>query len=73
MDEEKTTKTSKARLKANTKYRSEKCIRKELVFYPSEQEILDKAEDIASLQDKSFTKYIKDLILEDIEKQARLF
>lgn len=73
MDEEKTTKTSKAQLKANVKYRSEKCIRKELVFYPSELELLDKAEDIATLQGKSFTKYIKDLIFEDIEKQARLF
>lgn len=55
------------------KYRSERCVRKELVFYPSELDILDKAKDIASLQGKSFTKYIKDLILEDIEKQARLF
>ena len=72
MDEEKTTKTSKARLKANANY-MKKCVRKELVFYPSELELLDKAEDIASLQGKSFTKYIKDLILEDIEKQARLF
>lgn len=73
MDEEKTTKTSKAQLRAKYKYRRDKCVKKEIMFYPDDLSLLDKAEDIASLQGKSFTKYIKDLILEDIEKQARLF
>ena len=49
------------------KYRSEKCVRKELVFYPSELELLDKAEDRALEQDKSFTKYVKDLIRDDVD------
>lgn len=66
MDEERSTKTPKSRLKANTKYRSNKCVRKELVFYPSELKLLDKAEDIALEQDKSFTKYVKDLIRDDV-------
>ena len=67
MDEERSTKTPKSRLKANTKYRSNKCVRKELVFYPSELDILDKAEDRALEQDKSFTKYVKDLIRDDVD------
>ena len=67
MDEERSTKTPKARLKANTKYRSNKCVRKELVFYPSELDLLDKAEDRALEQDKSFTKYVKDLIRDDVD------
>ena len=49
------------------KYRSEKCVRKELVFYPSELELLDKAEDRALEQEKSFTKYVKDLIRDDVD------
>ena len=49
------------------KYRSERCVRKELVFYPSELELLDKAEDRALEQDKSFTKYVKDLIRDDVD------
>ena len=74
MDEERRKKKKyDSQVSAILKYRSEKCVRKELMFYPNELDLLDKAEDIASLQGKSFTKYIKDLILEDIEKQARLF
>ena len=49
------------------KYRSERCVRKELVFYPSELDLLDKAEDRALEQDKSFTKYVKDLIRDDVD------
>ena len=49
------------------KYRNERCVRKELVFYPSELELLDKAEDRAIEQDKSFTKYVKDLIRDDVD------
>ena len=67
MDEERSTKTPKSRLKANTKYRSERCVRKELVFYPSELDLLDKAEDRAIEKDKSFTKYVKDLIRDDVD------
>ena len=44
-----------------------KCVRKELVFYPSELDLLDKAEDRALEQDKSFTKYVKDLIRDDVD------
>lgn len=51
----------------DAKYRSEKCVRKELVFYPSELDLLDKAEDRALEQDKSFTKYVKDLIRDDVD------
>ena len=58
-------KTSRARLKANSNYRK-KCIKKEIMFYPSELDLLDKAEDKALEEEKSFTKYIKDLIKDDI-------
>lgn len=66
MDEQKTTKTSKSQSRAKDKYRREKCVRKELTFYPDELELLDKAEDKASEQKKSFTKYVKDLISDDV-------
>lgn len=51
----------------DAKYISERCARKELVFYPSELDLLDKAEDRALEQDKSFTKYVKDLIRDDVD------
>lgn len=63
MEEKK--KYSSSRLKANIKYR-EKCIRKELLFYPQELDLLDKAEDKALEEEKSFTKYVKDLIRDDV-------
>ena len=66
MDEERSTKTPKSRLKATAKY-MKKCVCKELVFYPSELDLLDKAEDRALEQDKSFTKYVKDLIRDDVD------
>ena len=56
-----------SQVRAILKYRSERCVRKELVFYPSELELLDKAEDRALEQDKSFTKYVKDLIRDDVD------
>ena len=58
-------KTSRARLKANSNYRK-KCIKKEIMFYPSELDLLDKAEDKALEEEKSFTKYVKDLIRDDV-------
>lgn len=58
-------KTSRARLKANSNYRK-KCIKKEIMFYPSELDLLDKAEDKALEEEKSFTKYVKDLIKDDV-------
>ena len=66
MDEQKTTKTSKAQLQAKYKYRREKCIKKEIMFYPDDLSLLEKAEDKASGQKKSFTKYVKDLIHDDV-------
>ena len=68
MDEERRKKKKyDSQVRAILKYRSERCVRKELVFYPSELEILDKAEDRALEQDKSFTKYVKDLIRDDVD------
>lgn len=64
MDEVKN-KSSSARLRANAKYRK-KCIKKEIMFYPNELDLLDKAEDKALEEEKSFTKYVKDLIKDDI-------
>lgn len=67
MDEERRKKKYDSQVRAILKYRSEKCVRKELVFYPSELDLLDKAEDRALEQDKSFTKYVKDLIRDDVD------
>ena len=68
MDEERRKqKKYDSQVRAILKYRSERCVRKELVFYPSELELLDKAEDRALEQDKSFTKYVKDLIRDDVD------
>lgn len=68
MDEERRQKKKyDSQVRAILKYRSEKCVRKELVFYPSELDILDKAEDRALEQEKSFTKYVKDLIRDDVD------
>ena len=68
MDEERRKKKKyDSKVRAILKYRSEKCVRKELVFYPSELDLLDKAEDRALEQDKSFTKYVKDLIRDDVD------
>ena len=64
-EKERSNKTSKARLKANSNYRK-KCIKKEIMFYPSELDLLDKAEDKALEEEKSFTKYVKDLIKDDV-------
>lgn len=58
-------KTSESVLKAIKKYR-EKCVRKEVIFYPNEIELLEKAEDKASGQKKTFAKYVKDLIHDDV-------
>lgn len=63
MDEER----KKRKQNYDAKYISERCVRKELVFYPSELDLLDKAEDRALEQDKSFTKYVKDLIRDDVD------
>ena len=67
MDEERRKKKYDSQVRAILKYRSEKCVRKELMFYPSELDLLDKAEDRALEQDKSFTKYVKDLIRDDVD------
>ena len=64
-EKERSNQTSKARLKANSNYRK-KCIKKEIMFYPSELDLLDKAEDKALEEEKSFTKYVKDLIRDDV-------
>lgn len=64
-EKERNNKTSRARLKANSNYRK-KCIKKEIMFYPSELDLLDKAEDKALEEEKSFTKYVKDLIRDDV-------
>lgn len=64
-EKERSNKTSRARLKANSNYRK-KCIKKEIMFYPSELDLLDKAEDKALEEEKSFTKYVKDLIRDDV-------
>ena len=67
MDEERRKKKYDSQVRAILKYRSEKCVRKELMFYPNELDLLDKAEDRALEQDKSFTKYVKDLIRDDVD------
>lgn len=67
MDEERRKrKIYDSQLRAISKYRK-KCTKKEIVFYPSELDLLDKAEDRALEQDKSFTKYVKDLIRDDVD------
>lgn len=58
-------KTSESMLKAVKKYKS-KLVFKQVAFTEDEIPLLDKAEDKAFEQNKSFTKYVKDLIKDDV-------
>ena len=70
MDENR--KTSEALLRAIKKYKA-KCVTKQITFKENEMELLDKANDVIYEKKINFSQYVKNLIREDIEKQARLF